>query len=75
MLYNANKCLGVLSSQIQGQNYSSVQKVLIERRVPIFLHDLHIWKSELRKYGVGTNHGLSRESWMKILFQVRFGKL
>lgn len=75
MLYNANRCLGILSSQIQGQNYSSVQKILINRRVPIFLHDPHIWKSELREHGVSTNHGLSRESWMKIFFQIRVRKL
>lgn len=75
MLYNANRCLGILSSQIQGQNYSSVHKILINRRVPIFLHDPHIWKSELRKHGVSTNHGLSRESWMKNFFQIRVRKL
>lgn len=63
------------SYHLQGQNYSNVQNVLIKRGVPIFFHDLHIWKTELRKHGVGTNHGLSRESWMKILFQIRFGKL
>lgn len=75
MLYNANRCLGILSSQIQGQNYSSVQKILINRGVPIFLHDPHIWKSELREHGVSTNHGLSRESWMKIFFSDKSWKV
>lgn len=38
--------------------------------MPLSLHDFLIWKSELRKHGVGPSHGLSMESWMRILFQI-----